>query len=393
MLALISEFDNDIRTQRSSNGMLARVKSGIWPWKSPVGYVCEHNKKQGQKKTTPEKPHPVIFPLLQRLLRLFGKGLITQKNIVEELAKTDFQKITGIKPNMQFVEQLFGSRLTFYAGWLTNPWPSEDGLDVIIRGKHQAMLTDEEGFAIKQRRSGGQIGIKKSRNNPKFPLRRFVKCAACKHPLTGSSPRGKYRVFDYYHCYNPECILRGKGIAKKDMEDAFIALLEQITPTQAFTAYFEAVVLGHWQNKSAELLHQSSTHEKDMEQLKAKRKSIFEMREDGVYTNTEFRERIQDIDNQLMVVKMAMGEANIDHYDLEAGINYAKQSIHHLAKQWLNLEIGLRAKFQKLVFPAGISYDKISKFGTPQLGLIFTLNQVYNGPKLDLVPPVGLEPT
>lgn len=390
MLALISEFDNDIRTQRSCNGMLAKLKSGIWPWKSPVGYVSNRDKKHGLKKTTPEKKHPQVFGILQGLLRQYSKQLITEKGIVDALEKTDFQKLTNIKPTQQFVNQLFGSRLTFYAGYLTNPWQNEDGSDILIRGKHEAMLTEEEWWAIKQIRTGGQIGIKKSRNNPKFPLRRFVKCVACKHLLTGSSPRGKYRVFDYYHCYNPECTLRGKGIAKKDMEDDFIVLLQQIVPTQAFTAYFEAVVLGHWQSKSTELLQQSSIHEKEMDQLKSKRKSIFEMREDGVYTTEQFKERIKDIDNQLLVVKMAMGEANIDQYDLEAGINYAKQSIQNLAKQWLDLEPVLRAKFQKLVFPVGISYDRKFKFGTPQLGLIFTLNQHYLVKKTDLVPLEGV---
>ena len=176
------------------------------------------------------------------------------------------------------------------------------------------------------------------------------------------------------------------------MEDAFITLLQQITPTQAFTAYFEAVVLLHWKNENAKLLQKSSTHEKEMEQLKSKRKSIFEMREDGVSTNEEFVERRNDIDNQIMAVKMAMSEANIDQYDMEAGINYAKHSIQNLAKQWLDLEVPLRAKFQKLVFPVGISYDRIFKFGTPQLGRIFTLNQAYLMKKTDLVPPAGLEP-
>ncbi|MSU54741.1 MAG: hypothetical protein EXS48_02855 [Candidatus Staskawiczbacteria bacterium] len=393
MLALISEFDNDIRTQRSSNGMLARVKSGIWPWKSPVGYVSGQNKKHGQKKTTPEQPHPMVFPLLQKLLRFYGKGLITQKNIVEELAKTDFQKITKIKPSMQFVEQLFGSRLTFYAGWLTNPWPSEDGSDVLVKGKHEAMLTAEEWFSIKQRRNGGgQIGTKKARNNPKFPLRRFVRCIGCQHALTGSSPRGKYRTFDYYHCYNPVCILKYKSIPKDEMENAFTELLGRVVPTRAFTTYFETIVLEHWKNQSTDLVKNSDIREKEMAELKTKRKSIFDMLENKIYDNEQFKERIVNIDNQILAVKMAISETNIDQYDLEAGINYAKQSIHNLTKLWLDLEVSLRAKFQKLVFPAGISYDRNLKFGTPQLGFIFTLNQVYNGPKLDLVLPAGFEP-
>lgn len=73
MLAGFAEFDNAIRRQRCSNGMLARLKSGIWPWKPTVGYLCAQNKKHGLKKTEADKPHPDAFPLLRRCLLAYAK--------------------------------------------------------------------------------------------------------------------------------------------------------------------------------------------------------------------------------------------------------------------------------------------------------------------------------
>ncbi len=389
MLAGFAEFDNAIRRQRCSNGMLARLKSGIWPWKPTVGYICAQNKKRGLKKTEEDKPHPDLFPLLQRCLRMYGKGIYTQKNISEALARGEFEKLSGIKPTQQFVDQLFGKRLTFYAGYLVNPWPEADGSDTLIKGLHQPMLTGPEWQEIKQRRFGGKVGITRSRNNPKFPLRRIVLCDACQSPLTGSTAKGKY---DYYHCYNKTCEMRGKIVPKKDIETAFLKLLKKITPTDEFMNYFKEVVLDHWQKQADGLIKDGSVYEKQMHDLQTIRANIFEMREAGIYTVEQFKERMADTDNRIAIAKLSLSETNIDRYDLEAGISYAKQSIKNLVKQWLNLELPLRVKFQKLVFPTGICYNRNNGFRTPQLGRIFNLNKHYYAHKSYVVDRTGFEP-
>ncbi|MEK7194254.1 MAG: recombinase family protein, partial [Patescibacteria group bacterium] len=392
MLAGFAEFDNAIRRQRCSNGMLARLKSGIWPWKPTVGYICAQNKKHGVKKTEEDKPHPEIFPLMQRCLRAYAKGIFTQKNISDELTRGGFEKLTGIKPTSQFVDQLFGKRLTFFAGYLINPWPEEDGQDKLVKGLHQAMITELEWIEIKQRKFGGKVGVTRSRNNPKFPLRRIVLCDECQTPLTGSTSQGKYRKFDYYHCYNKTCPIRGKSIAKADLESAFLQLLGRVSPTEEFMKYFEEVIINHWQTKAEALIKDSAVYEKQLRNLQKRRTDIFEMRESGEYTSEQFKERIADIDSRIAIEKLSLSETNIDRYDLEAGISYAKQSIMDLVKQWLDLDLPLRVKFQKLIFPSGIRYHRKEGFRTPKLGRIFNLNQQFTSQPSYLVDRSGFEP-
>src|SRR3989344_1161210 len=63
-----------------------------------------------------------------------------------------------------------------------------------------------------------------------------------------------------------------------------------------------------------------------------------------------------------------------------------------LTKQWLNLAPTLRARFQKLVFPQGITYDRETGFGNVVLGRIFNLNYQHTLTKSPLVDPPGVEP-
>ena len=393
IFAAAAEYDNGIRRQQCVDGMSQKLKQGIWPWKPPVGYICAHNKKKDQKKTEPDQPHPDVFPLLQKLLKQHAKELISAKGIVDALKESDFKKWTGIEPTKQAVNHILGEQLAFYAGMLKNPWPSEDGSDKEFKGKHKAMITDGERLAIQNIRKGkgGQGGLKKCRDNSKYPLRGFVQCPSCHRPMTASTSTGEYNKFDYYHCYFDGCPLRYKSIPKAEMEKAFIALLQKIVPTQAFTAYFEAVVLGHWQSQNAELKKSTSVHDKELAELQAKRTRIFEMRESGDYTTAEFVERRDDVERQIATVQSAITESNIDDYNLEEGLEYAKQSILDLASQWFKLEMPLRKKFQKIVFPEEICFDRKTFFGTPELSSIFALNQAYLSQNYDLVPLSRLE--
>ena len=392
VLAATSEFDNSIRRQRCTNGMLARVLQGIWPWKPPVGYICAKNKKQGKKKTEPDKIHEKVFPLIQRMLKGYAKQIYTPADIAQELEKADFKKLTGMKPRYQLVDMLLHEHLRFYAGWLRNPWPSEDGRDKYIRGQHTPMIDEETMNDILFIQSGGKIRTRHDRNNPEFPLRRLLVCISCGKALTGSTSKGNGGLYPSYHCYNKECSMKHKSISKDKVEPAFIALLEKVTPTEEFLKYFSEVVLTRWDSKVSELQADAKVHEDALRGLEIRRRSIFDMRELGVYTPEQFNERLGEVEIQITTANISLNETRIDQYDIEAGMSYCKQAIRDVSRQWLDLPPILRARFQKVIFPAGIAYDRLKGFGTIKLGRIYTLNQLDLSKNYGLVDPSGFEP-
>ena len=394
MLAGFAEFDNAVRGVRCSNGMKARIAQGIWPFKPPTGYVCAQNKLHGEKKTEPDKLDEKVSPLLQKMLKGYAREIFTQTDIMNELKKADFEKLSGVKPSLQFTDRLLGKHLAFYAGLLPNPWAiAEDGSDRYIKGKHQGIITEVEMLKIRFIREGGKVRTIRDRSNPVFPLRRLVLCPSCNRFLTGSTSSGRNGSgYSYYHCYTRECRLKNKAVTKKKIETEFAELLERVVPTDIFLTYFSETVLTHWNNQLDVLVTGAKEHEQVLEQLEVQRKSIFKFKEDGTYTQEQFKERIGEVDNQVAVAKISLSETRIDQYDIETGIEYANQAIRDLTKQWLNLAPTLRARFQKLVFPQGITYDRETGFGNVVLGRIFNLNYQHTLTKSPLVDPTGIEP-
>lgn len=369
VLAGSAEFDNAIRTQRCVDGMVARINQGINPFRPPIGYISSMASKRGGKKNQPDQPDEEIFPIIQNGLREFSKGLYSKVEMVELFDKSGLSRIRGIKTRPQLVGRIFDRYLKFYAGIIINPWNNEE-----VQGLHKPMITKEEYQKIQYLLSGNLKGIKHKRINPNFPLRGTVKCGHCGHALTGSCSRGNGGKYFYYHCYNKDCPMRGKAIGKNELENAFVDYLKKITPKIDFLDLYKNSILDLWDEKNLDFKGEIENYKKQITVLEGKRKRIFEMREDGTYTSEEFRERMEEIENQIMATKISLSETRIDQLDIEGVLAYANNYISDLGRQWRDLSAS-HSRFQKMIFPAGISYLRKEGFRTTQLGLIYEINQ------------------
>jgi site-specific DNA recombinase len=379
VLAGSAEFDNAIRAQRCVDGMIAKIKQGINPFMPPIGYDCSHAKRRGEKKNEPDRPNKQLFPIIQKGLQEFSKGIYSQVEIINLLDKLGLSKIRNKKTTPQFVSRIFGDCLHFYAGTLVNPWTQET-----IQGIHKPMITKEEYYKIRVILSGKSSKVKGVRLNPDFPLRRTITCGHCGRLLTGSCSHGNGGDYYYYHCYNKECPTYGKAISKKNMESEFVQYLDTITPKKKFLDLFKDTVMDVWGKKGKDFQADALNYERQLAVLEDKRKRIFEMREDGSYTPEEFRERKEEIENQVMATKISLDETRIEQFDIEGVLSYANNFIADLGRQWFDLSVS-RSRFQKMVFPEGISYRRGEGFTTTRLGLIYELNRTCGSDKSVMV--------
>lgn len=369
VLAGSAEFDNAVRTQRCIDGMAARINQGIYPFKPPIGYKCQYTRRRGEKKNEPDNPDEILFPIIQKGLKTFALGNHLQAEMILLFDKLGLAKARGKKTTPQFVSKLFNRYLKFYAGILINPWTKEQ-----IQGLHKPMISKEELFKIRILLSGKKLNVKHIKRNPLFPLRRTVLCGLCGGPLTGSCSRGRGGRYYYYHCYNKECSMYGKVINKNKLESDFVNYLNLITPKKNFLEIFKAVALDSWSKEDLFFKREAQNYERQLAALEEKRKKIFEMREDGSYSTEEFHERKEEIEEQIMAVKISLSETKIEQFDIEGTISYANRFILNLGRQWLDLA-NSHLRFQKIVFPEGISYIRGKGFGTARLGLIYELNR------------------
>lgn len=166
--------------------------------------------------------------------------------------------------------------------------------------------------------------------------------------------------------------------------------LHGIVPKESFLKGFTGSVLDLWKEKGRSFEMEAEKYKKRLVALKEKRERIFEMREDGSYTRDEFQERKEEVENEIAAAKISMSESRIEQFDIEAALSYANQFIRNLGRQWFDLTQS-HNRFQKMVLPEGISYDRKNGFGTAKLGLIFEINRLCIVEKSPSVDPRRLE--
>ncbi|MHB9010620.1 MAG: recombinase family protein [Ignavibacteriaceae bacterium] len=382
VLAGAAEYDNAIRKQRCTDGMVARINQGIYPYKPPIGYTCLHFRKHGEKKTIPDPPDEQSFSLVQRALKEYARGIHQQIDIVRMLRTWGLKTASGKSPTPQLVDRMLRKNLKFYAGIIVNAWTGEER-----EGLHQPMITKEEMYQIQLVLSGkarNQMN-KYNRCNPDFPLRKTVNCGTCNHPLTGSAPRGNGGRYFYYHCWNKTCAMFSKGIIKKKLETEFSNYLNQVIPKEEWLSVFKEAILELWKDRGNKTGVEIKRHKASLSLLDAKLKRVFEMREDGSYTKVEFQERKAEIEGEIAISRIALKSLQIDEYDIGKALSYAFDFIGSLAQKWLVLPISQQHRFQKLVFPEGIPYCRNQGIGTAKLGYIFELIRTFGDQKSSTV--------
>lgn len=370
VLAGAAEYDNAIRKQRCTDGLLARINQGIYPFQPPLGYKCQHTKKHGLKKTEPDPPDDTTFSLVQKALKEYARGIYRQIDIVKLLDQWGLRSVSGKKPNQALVDRMLRKNLKFYTGIIVNPFTGKEK-----EGLHKPMITREEMFQIQLVLSnkGHKIMTRFDRFNPHFPLRRTVLCGSCGHPLTGSAPRGNGGLYYYYHCPNLACRLYAKGIPKKILEEEFVNFLSRIIPKYKFLLVFKESIIDLWKERGIQHEGVMKRHEAYLALLEAKRNRIFDMREDGSYTKDEFQQRKMEVENEIVSYQMALKSRQTDVFDIEKTLTHAIDFIGSLSQKWLILPLSWQRRFQKLVFPEGIPYFRNQGFGTIKLGYIFEL--------------------
>jgi len=250
-------------------------------------------------------------------------------------------------------------------------------------------LIGESVFRRVQRRLSGRSEEPKAhvKDRDDFPLRRFLKCAKCRRPVSGSWSKGRIHRYGYYHC--PKCPgVRGR---REAVEKRFLEHLERLQPDAGYLRLFRAVVLDVWK---AEQRRAAEIH-----QLKAQRVAELQQRSDRLEEAFIFEKTIDHavyvkqkdrIQEDLTIAEMELHDARIDALDVEGVLAFSEHLIANLGRIWIEATLGQRQRIQAAIFPEGIPFDG-KAFGTAATCLAFNTFAASKVEKSGLASPPGFD--
>lgn len=373
VLSVFAEFDNNVRTERTKQGMLERVQEGMWVWPTPLGY-CRPFK--GSNIT----PEPEVSPLIRLGFEEYSKGIYTYKSLAKFLSDRGLRTRGGYLPSHQFIDKMIKNPI--YKGFI-EAWGGH-------KGSFEAIVSEELFDSCQVSRKGLSHKAPRMSRNPLFPLRGVI-CKECSSPITGSKSTGNSgKKYPYYHHPHQHCSL-AQSVPKENFEQLFVEFLNNITPDHQYEKLFKAVVLDIWQNNYKRFDEDNARVRREIAKLEQERQKVFDLHRTGIYTDSEFDEQRNFINRMIDEKRLLVHEKAVEEFDMEEALNYCFNFIKQTSKTWLEADFPHKLQFQKLIFKGNIEFDG-KKFGTTKLSALYALNREYSGEKSHLVAPRGIEP-
>ncbi len=379
ILSAMAQFDNNIRAQRTAEGMRTALNAGNWAFKANFGYVNTRD-AANNKVIVPERKRE---PIVRFIFEEYAKGIYTFRELAQKAMKLDPTLRLDISP--QLLVKILTNPL--YCGWISVPkW------DICVPGKHEPIVSKELFDKVQFLLTGGDPKkVIRNLNNPDFPLR-GVKCGACGHSITGGWTRGKTgRRYAYYNCGKVGCEMR-HSISKDDFEGEFTGFLTQLVPVEDTLDILKEAVACAYETELAEVSKQNSKIETELKRLGEQRDSLLELKLKGdLISDEEFKEHRGKFEERIRALQMSRSNSGYDGLDVSKAIDFSFGYIKNLPHEWKALDPADLKVLRKILFPQNVFYN-YPGFQTPEACPIFGLIPVLPAQKETLVASWGFEP-
>ena len=345
VLASFAQHDNDVRSERTKNGMRARFLMGLVTNHVPLGYINQSGHATKDPKT---------FDLYKKAWDLMTTG---NKSLKEMQVLMQEWGLPVAGP--QTVHHMFRNK--FYMGILTSKsYPEE------VRGQHTPMVTKEQFYKVQAILDGRNLNPNKmpkyTRDNPDFPLRRIICCGKCGTPFTGGW--SKYHQFAYYFCRR-RCIY--KSIPVGELHNELSKLLTKVSPSEQGIEMYCKLLLKTYGQQFKKLNKTKKASDEEIKKLQALRQTLVEKNLAGTYSDDIFKEQNAIIEEKLTAAFEAQSNELIDKYNIDAITSFIEDKLSNLAQTYSTSSLTqLRFLLSTIFLPGfswgypGISYQGFS---------------------------------
>ena len=166
---IFSQFDNELRKDKSVTGMKERLRQGYWLYKPVIGYS---NSKKGM---TCDK-HEFFINNNGKLIK---RAFMWKLQNIRNFEISNRLESAGLKINPKRLNRIFQN--PFYCGKIINKLiPGE-----VIDAKHPKLISEKNWIKVQDIIENNYRGQTKNTYFEEIPLKVFMKCHNTNDPLTG----------------------------------------------------------------------------------------------------------------------------------------------------------------------------------------------------------------
>lgn len=386
LLAAVSQHQRQKNGEQTKNRMRARALNGYWVYQPPIGYRFERA-KGGGKILVPDEP---IASIIKEAIEGFASGRFASQAEVKRFLESRPLFPQCPRQGIKFDRVLSILTNPLYAGYLELPsW------DVSFRkAQHEALVSLETFQRVRDALASKGRTFARTDINDDFPLRGWVQCGCCGHPLTANWSKGSNQSYPYYLCRQPDCDLRGKSIARDRVESDFGQLLRTITPSAELVELASTVLRDLWDARSETAKQEKITLRRQVAAIDDKVAQLLDrvVESENRSVVAAYESRISDLEREKLVLAERIAACGKPLADYDETFRTA---IEYLSSPWILWEsdrLEDKRAVLKLTFAGQLAYDKNDGFRTPDLALPFKTLAEFSAQDEEMARPAGLEP-
>ena len=370
-LASTAQFDNEVRAERCTGGMIDAVKKGRYVWKAPVGYINVGTK--GNSNITPQDDETAR--LVRKCWELIDNGM----NIEEARRSMTNEGLRG-KSKKPISRASFHKMIKnkIYMGVI-------EKFNLSIVGTFTPIVEQELFLRVQERlNSKNRKTPVYKKDNEDFPLRGLVTCGHCQNRMTASWSTGNGGKFAYYRCSKCNKV----NYKKEIVEGKFIEYLKH----HSYEPEFQELLMKAIQENLNFRNEANSKKVKELERelliQKTRANQIVDKNLKGVVNDNLARELLAQNDEKISELSLEADKFKTDPQEDITIVEHSIKILGNISETWLESDFEIKKRFQKFLFPEGLMFNG-QEFGTSKLPLCIG---VILSKKSSLVDPSGFEP-
>ncbi len=365
IIANVAQFDNDVRTERSVNGMKEAIREGRYVWNAPFGYT---NSTINNKSNIVQNQYAYI---VKEAFELVAENSMPVEQIRKFLAAKLETENIRLPSKTRFPIML---RNELYAGWIGQFGERN-------KGTFTPIIT-ESLFDKVQRTINGNVKINHMRvvKHPDFPLRRFIY-----HPngqkITGAWSKGKRKRYAYY-------FFRGRNgsYQKKMLESAFMELLNKYRLPSKYYQTLGKCINEEISCINKDSLEKAGLHREQIGNLQQKQDALIQKNLSGIITDAILKNQLETIEREIRNLKELIENPLTPIPSFTSMFQNIREFVEHPAEAWNKASFIDKIELQWVYFPKGIIWDG-SACRTPETCSVFKLKELFEGRNSRNVPP------
>lgn len=357
-MANISQFDNDIRSERSGGGMREAVRDGRYVWMAPVGYI---NTKVNGKSTIAQDPS--MAPLVKETFELILKGTRTVEEVRVIMEERGLTLKNGNPLGKSYFYKVFKNKL--YMGNI-------EKFNECHKGLFEPIVSEDVFNQVQRILSGkGRKEVQYKKDNEDFPLRRFIINNENKK-ITGSFSKGRRGIRYPFYRFGGN----GSNYNRDKFEEQYQIYVNQFSFTEEQKEKLASKIREHFGlavDKEKKDVKKLSSR---ISELQKQQSSLIEKNLKGVISDELLTRQLNIIEDELISAKLNLTDAELVTFDVDKAMSVISPFLKTPSEIWKMAKIDNKLKLQWFQFPSGVSFDG-NKFGTTQIASIYKVKSTF----------------